>query len=55
MNVNIGMQVPDFTAITTFGPLKLSDFKGQWVVLYFSPRRFHIAYSWKIYLEMRMT
>ncbi len=40
MNVNIGMQAPDFTAMTTFGPLKLSDYKGQWVILFSHPGDF---------------
>jgi len=40
MNVNIGMKAPDFTAMTTFGPLKLSDFKGQWVILFSHPGDF---------------
>ena len=42
MNVNIGMQVPDFTAMTTFGPLKMPDFKGQWVVLFSHPGDFSL-------------
>ncbi|EXG83679.1 peroxiredoxin [Clostridium sp. ASBs410] len=52
MNVNIGMQAPDFTAMTTFGPLKLSDFKGQWVVLFSHPGDFTLHIVGK-YIEMR--
>ncbi|WP_313155987.1 redoxin domain-containing protein [Lacrimispora sp.] len=40
INVNIGKQAPDFTATTTFGPLKLSDNKGQWVILFSHPGDF---------------
>lgn len=31
---------PDFTAVTTHGKLKLSDFKGKWVVLFSHPADF---------------
>ena len=37
MNVSIGMKAPDFTAMTTFGPIKLSDYKGHWVILFSHP------------------
>lgn len=40
MNISIGMKAPDFTAITTFGPLKLSDYKGHWVILFSHPGDF---------------
>lgn len=40
MNVSIGMKAPDFTAITTFGPIKLSDYKGRWVILFSHPGDF---------------
>lgn len=40
MNVNIGMKAPDFTAMTTFGPIKLSDYKGHWVILFSHPGDF---------------
>jgi peroxiredoxin (alkyl hydroperoxide reductase subunit C) len=32
--------VPDFEAVTTLGNLKLSDFKGKWVVLFSHPADF---------------
>lgn len=32
--------VPDFEAVTTHGRLKLSDFKGKWVVLFSHPADF---------------
>ena len=36
----LGSKAPDFTANTTFGPIKLSDYKGQWVVLFSHPADF---------------
>ena len=38
--IRIGMKAPDFAATTTFGPLKLSDYKGKWVVLFSHPGDF---------------
>ena len=32
----IGEKAPDFEAVTTQGPLRLSDFEGSWLVM-FSP------------------
>lgn len=39
-HLNIGMKAPDFVANTTFGPIKMSDFKGQWVILFSHPGDF---------------
>jgi len=39
-HLSIGMKAPDFSATTTFGPMKLSDFKGKWVVLFSHPGDF---------------
>jgi peroxiredoxin (alkyl hydroperoxide reductase subunit C) len=36
----IGEQAPDFQALTTHGPLSMSDLKGQWVVLFSHPADF---------------
>ena len=36
----IGEPAPDFEAETTHGPLKLSDLKGRWVVLFSHPADF---------------
>lgn len=36
----IGQRAPDFTAITTFGEMKLSDYKGKWIVLFSHPADF---------------
>lgn len=38
--VRIGMQAPDFQAVTTFGPLKLSNWKGSWIVFFSHPGDF---------------
>lgn len=38
--VSIGMKAPDFYAVTTFGNMKLSDYKGKWVVLFSHPGDF---------------
>lgn len=39
-HLSIGMKAPDFAAATTFGQIKLSDFKGKWVVLFSHPGDF---------------
>ena len=36
----LGEKAPDFEAPTTFGLLKLSDFKGSWVVMFSHPADF---------------
>ena len=37
-HVQIGEYAPDFEAVTTMGNIKLSDYKGKWVVLFSHPR-----------------
>ncbi len=39
-HISIGMKAPDFYANTTFGPLRLSDLKGKWVILFSHPGDF---------------
>lgn len=39
-HLSLGMQAPNFSATTTFGPLQLSDYKGKWVVLFSHPGDF---------------
>ncbi len=39
-NVKIGEKAPDFEATTTCGHIKLSDYKGKWVVLFSHPGDF---------------
>ena len=36
----IGMRAPDFTAESTFGKIRLSDFKGNWIVFFSHPGDF---------------
>lgn len=36
----LGEQAPDFEAVTTHGVLRLSDFKGMWLVLFSHPADF---------------
>ena len=37
----IGAPAPEFEAVTSHGPIKLSDYKGKWVVPVLPPVRFH--------------
>ncbi len=39
-HLSIGMKAPDFSATTTFGPIKLSDYKGKWLILFSHPGDF---------------
>ena len=39
-NVKIGQKAPDFEATSTFGQIKLSDYKGKWLVLFSHPGDF---------------
>ncbi len=39
-NVKIGQYAPDFEAITTYGEIKLSDYKGKWLILFSHPGDF---------------
>ncbi|NLP45507.1 MAG: peroxiredoxin [Epulopiscium sp.] len=38
--LQIGDKAPDFQAMTTLGPLKLSDWKGKWIVFFSHPGDF---------------
>ncbi|MFA9462907.1 MAG: peroxiredoxin [Velocimicrobium sp.] len=40
MNLSIGMRAPNFTAMTTFGPMNLTDYKGHWLILFSHPGDF---------------
>ena len=40
-NVKIGQMAPEFEAETTMGNIRLSDYAGNWVVLFSHPRRFY--------------
>ena len=39
-NVKIGEKAPNFEAITTFGKIKLDDYKGKWLVFFSHPGDF---------------
>ena len=39
-NVRIGQMAPDFEAQTTFGKVKLSDYRGKWLILFSHPGDF---------------
>ena len=39
-NIDIGMTAPNFTAMTTFGPIKMSDYRGNWLVFFSHPGDF---------------
>lgn len=49
-NVKIGTYAPEFEAQTTMGNVKLSDYKGKWLVLFSHPRRLYprVYYNWGI-------
>ena len=47
-NVKIGQRAPDFEAITTFGPVKLNDYKGKWLVFFSHPGDFTPVYAKEI-------
>ena len=38
--VKIGMQAPDFEAVTTMGMINLNDYRGKWVVFFSHPGDF---------------
>ena len=37
-NLRIGDNAPDFITNTTFGEVKLNDYKGKWLILFSHPR-----------------
>lgn len=48
-NVRIGEIAPDFEAETTCGHIKLSDYRGKWVVLFSHPRGFYPCMHNRVY------
>lgn len=38
--VTIGRMAPDFTALSTHGPITLSHYRGKWVILFSEPANF---------------
>lgn len=39
-HLSLGMQAPDFSATTTFGKMRMSDYKGKWLVFFSHPGDF---------------
>ncbi|NLU53441.1 MAG: redoxin domain-containing protein [Clostridiaceae bacterium] len=35
--LRLGQKAPDFKAVSTFGPVSLSDYKGKWLILFSHP------------------
>ena len=40
-NVKLGQYAPEFEATSTMGNIKLSDYKGKWLVFFSHPRGFY--------------
>ena len=40
LSLRLGETVPDFEAVTTHGEIRLSDFKGKWIILFSHPADF---------------
>lgn len=38
--LRLGQKAPDFKAVSTFGPVSLSDYKGKWLILFSHPGDF---------------
>ena len=38
--LTLRMKAPDFAGLSTFGPVKLSDYTGKWVILFSHPGDF---------------
>lgn len=54
-HVSIGMKAPDFSAMTSMGPLKMSDFKGKWVVFFSHPGDFTPVAKGRKYIDIEFT
>jgi len=39
-HLSIGMKAPDFSAVGTFGPVRMSDYKGKWLIFFSHPGDF---------------
>ena len=39
-NLKIGMEAPDFDAVSTMGDISLSSYKGKWIVFFSHPNDF---------------
>ena len=47
-NVKIGQKAPDFEGMSTFGEIKLEDYRGKWLVLFSHPGDFTPVYSYNL-------
>ena len=48
-NVKLGEMAPDFEAVTTQGNIKLSNYRGKWIVLFSHPRGLYPSMYYRIY------
>ena len=51
--LRFGQLAPDFEAETTVGNIKLSDYRGKWVVLFSHPRGFHPSMYNRVYCLLK--
>lgn len=42
-NLKIGMEAPDFDAVSTMGDISLSSYKGKWIVFFHTQTIFHLS------------
>ena len=47
-NVRIGEMAPDFEALSTYGNIKLSNYRGKWVVLFSHPGDFTPVWAYNL-------
>lgn len=47
--VRIGEYAPEFEAVTTMGDIKLSDYKGKWIILFSHPRFIYSSLYNRVY------
>nr|SUY23597.1 bifunctional protein peroxiredoxin/chitinase [Clostridioides difficile] len=47
---SLGSKAPDFKANTTNGPIRLSDYKGNWIVLFSHPGDFYTSLYYRIFM-----
>ena len=46
--IKIGQYAPDFEATTTMGNIKLSNYKGKWIVLFSHPGDFTPVWAYNL-------
>ena len=47
-NLKIGMEAPDFDAVSTMGDISLSNYKGKWIVLFSHPGDFTPVWAYNL-------